>query len=643
MLLLPLGGFRQLNAAGEERRSGPESAPGLSVEQAVSARVPSDLQFSPDGKRLAFQVSELKQGGSRTLEIWVVDVASRQGRRFAHSSQSDRMPRWSPDGKTVGFLSNRDGTTQVYTIAADGGEAEALTQGTNAVSDFAWSPDGKQIVFLAPEPNTAAEEKKQKDKDDARVVGTLDKRSRLWTIELATKKVRQLTRNQWDVREVCWSPGGDRLYAIATENPDSTGFEDRILAVSLPDGAFKQVFAPVGPINQLRVSRDGGLMSFLGARGDGPIPHDIFVLPVGSSTPRNLTGASLDRQVTSYEWQADGRLLAIAQDGFRWRGMWVTATGNVDPLQELAAHSTILVARAASGVLAFIRQTAMELPEVWTLVRGGKPERVTHFNDGFPMSMLIQPEYYRYRSYDGLNIEAALYRPRARGKTGPAALIAIIHGGPTSRWDDRYWPWMQLLGTHGYAVFCPNVRGSTGYGWDLLVKNRADWCGGDFQDIMAGVDDLIKRGIADPDRLGIAGWSYGGQMAAWAPTQTTRFKAAVVGAPVTDMASDFGTEGSAAGDCWFYGVPYENLESFMKASPITYVKKHHTATLLLHGENDRNNPLGQSQQFYRALKHYGVECEFVIYPREGHGFREAGHIVDYHRRLVRWFETHVPP
>jgi dipeptidyl aminopeptidase/acylaminoacyl peptidase len=132
-------------------------------------------------------------------------------------------------------------------------------------------------------------------------------------------------------------------------------------------------------------------------------------------------------------------------------------------------------------------------------------------------------------------------------------------------------------------------------------------------------------------------------MAAWAPTQTTRFKAAVVGAPVTDMASEFGTEGSAAGDCWFYGVPYENLESFMRASPITYAKKHHTPTLLLHGENDRSNPLGQSQQFYRALKHYGVECEFVIYPREGHGFREAGHVVDYHRRLVRWFETHMPP
>jgi hypothetical protein len=426
MLLVPLWEFRQPNAAGGGMRSGPASPPCLCVEQAVSARVPSDLQFSSDGKRLAFQVSELKPGGSRTLEIWVVDVASRQGRRFAHSSQSDRMPRWSPDGKTVGFLSNRDGTTQVYTIAADGGEAEVLTQGTNAVSDFAWSPDGKQIAFVAPEPNTAAEEKKQKDKDDARVVGTLDKRSRLWTIELATKKVRQLTRDQWDVGEMCWSPAGDRLYIIATENPDSTGFEGRILAVSLPDGALKQVFAPVGPISQLRISRDGGLVSFLGARGDGPIPHDIHVLPVGSSTPRNLTGASLDRQVTSFEWQADGRLLAIAQDGFRWRGVWVTATGNVDPVQELAAHSTILVARAATGVLAFIRQTATELPEVWTLARGGKPERVTHFNDGFPASMLIQPEYYRYRSYDGLDIEAALYRPRARGKTGPAALVAII-------------------------------------------------------------------------------------------------------------------------------------------------------------------------------------------------------------------------
>jgi dipeptidyl aminopeptidase/acylaminoacyl peptidase len=187
------------------------------------------------------------------------------------------------------------------------------------------------------------------------------------------------------------------------------------------------------------------------------------------------------------------------------------------------------------------------------------------------------------------------------------------------------------------------VRGSTGYGWDFLAKNRADWCGGDFKDVMAGVDDLIRRGVADPDRLGIAGWSYGGQMAAWAPTQTRRFKAAVVGAPVTDMASEFGTEGSAVGDRWFYGVPYENLDLFMKASPIAHVKTHRTPTLLLHGENDRSNPLGQSQQFYRALRHYGVECEFVIYPREGHGFREEKHITDYLRRLLRWFDSHLAP
>ncbi len=222
-------------------------------------------------------------------------------------------------------------------------------------------------------------------------------------------------------------------------------------------------------------------------------------------------------------------------------------------------------------------------------------------------------------------------------------LVVRVHGGPTSRWRDSIDSWGQVLAARGYAVLYPNVRGSIGYGQKFTEMNRADWGGGDFKDVMAGVDDLIAKGIADPERLGIGGWSYGGYMAAWAVTQTTRFKAAVSGAGMSDLISEFGTEKESAGDEWFWGTPYEKPEGFLNGSPILYVKNVKTPTLILHGEADTTDPPGQSQEFYRGLKHYGVASELVMYPREPHNFREPKHRVDMLTRMVDWFGRYLQP
>lgn len=302
-------------------------------------------------------------------------------------------------------------------------------------------------------------------------------------------------------------------------------------------------------------------------------------------------------------------------------------------------------ARAESGLLAFVGQTAAELPEIWLLPADGKPAKVTSLNQHDWSKSLVRPEIIRYKSFDGTEIEGALFRPPHQSAGTTAPLIVDVHGGPTGRFSDDYTrgsPTIQLLVAHGYAVLCPNVRGSIGYGWKFLTMNRGDWGGGDFKDIMAGVDELVSRKIADPKRLGIMGVSYGGYMAAWAITQTDRFKASVAIAGMSDLASEFGTEsGEQAYDRWFHGVPYEALHGFERSSPITHIKNAKTPTLIIHGENDRIDPIGQAQQLHRGLKHYGVECEFVIYPREGHGFVEEKHLLDYHRRCLRWFDKHL--
>ena len=303
-----------------------------------------------------------------------------------------------------------------------------------------------------------------------------------------------------------------------------------------------------------------------------------------------------------------------------------------------------LFARSASGTFAYVGETATMAPELWIKPANGPPRAITTFNEKWASIPIVAPEFVKYTSADGVEIEAALLKPSSTGhqpsanSPQPWPAVVLVHGGPTGRWSDSFEPWGQLLVARGYAVLYPNVRGSTGYGQRFVEMNRADWGGGDFKDVMAGVDWLIARGIADPNRLGIGGWSYGGYMAAWAVTQTTRFKAAVSGAPVIDMASEFGTENGSSYDEWFYGTPYEKLDGFIRSSPITFVRNVKTPTLLLQGEEDTTDPIGQSQQFYRGLKRYGVDADFVVYPREPHGLREEMHLLDRLNRIIAWYD-----
>ena len=304
-------------------------------------------------------------------------------------------------------------------------------------------------------------------------------------------------------------------------------------------------------------------------------------------------------------------------------------------------------ARSKTGTVAFVGETATKAPELYVRTSTSKPRAVTAFNQQWESLPVIAPEFITYKSFDGLEIEAALLRPASASPQSPAPspqspvpLIVLVHGGPTGRWADSFEPWGQLLAQRGYAVIYPNVRGSIGYGQKFVEMNRADWGGGDFKDVMAAVDAMIARGMADPNRLGIGGWSYGGYMAAWAVTQTGRFKAAVSVAPVIDMASEFGTENGSQYDEWFYGTPYEKLDGFIKSSPITYVRNVKTPTLLLQGEADTTDPIGQSQQFYRGLS-ATTSNQTSSSIHEPHGLREEKHLIDRLNRVVAWFDRYI--
>ena len=618
-----------------------DGAKPLTPEASLNLRTISDLRFSPDGSRLVFVVTEPPKGTERARHIWLYEKSTGASRQFTFSAKSESAPRWSPDGAKLAFLSNREGDQQqIYVLSLSGGEGVAITKGKRSVSHFEWSPDGKQIAFVAPDAKTDDEDKKEKDKDDAHVVDKEDKRARLWLVSASGGDARALSKPTWEVDEIAWMPAGDQIIVEATNRPASEEMHThQIFAVQVSDATIKPLINPLG-FGRLRVSPDGKNISYVGSREGGPDPHDLWLLPVGLHAATNLTGANLDRPIEDYAWQKDGAVTVLGANGFVDSLITYSADGARHDLSPSPAPSYNFAA-GENGELAFVSQSATRPQEVYFWDQKSAPQQITHLNDAWKQYALRAPEYYKYKSFDGAQIEAALLRPQGADTKSKLPLIVLVHGGPTGRWVDSIDTWGQLLATHGYAIFYPNIRGSVGYGEKFVESNRGDWGGGDFKDVMAGVQDLVDRGIADPNKLAIGGWSYGGYMAEWAITQTNVFKAAVSGAGMANLISEFGTENHPEGDEWFYGVPWEKPEGFLNSSPFVHLRNAKTPTLVLQGDADPIDPLGQSQELYRGLKRYGVESELVVYPREPHGFREEKHLLDRLNRILAWYDKYL--
>jgi dipeptidyl aminopeptidase/acylaminoacyl peptidase len=619
----------------------------LTPEASLNLRFLSDLQLSPDGTRLVFVVTEPPTDDGRATHIWLFDKRSNTTRQFTYSKKSEKYPRWSPDGKQLAFLSNRNEEDQIYVMRADGGEATALTKGKRAISKFAWSPNSRQIAFLASDAKSEAEEKKEKDKDDAHVTDKEDKHARLWLLNVATLEAKAITDAKWELSEIAWLTSGDAVITVATDHPESDQNTNRIFTIKLSDGTMTQLAAPRGPFGDIKISPDGTTLSFIGSREDGPSPHDLMLLDLthGRNTAaRNLTALSLDRQVFDYQWIKSGGLETIAADGFRTKFHSFDAHGTMQDSSGVTPQSLttnpVAFAITTDGLL-FAGQSATQPQELYSWDEKSAPVQLTHVNDAWKRFALAQPEFYKYKSFDGLEIEAALLKPANYDGKSQLPLITLIHGGPTGAWQDTIETWGQLLAARGYAVFYPNIRGSIGYGQKFIEMNRGDWGGKDFKDVMWGVDDLVAKGIADPNKLAIGGWSYGGYMSEWAITQTPRFKAAVSGAGLANLISEYGTERGPSYDEWFFGLPYEKPDGFLNSSPFLYLKNAKTPTLILQGDADPVDPLGQSQELYRGLKRYGVETELVIYPREPHGFHEQKHLLDRLNRILAWYDAHL--
>src|SRR5215470_14321482 len=388
----------------------------LSPETLLSLRRITGLEYSPDGVRIAFVVSERPVGDRRPSHIWVLDPATGEARQITYSEKTESSPKWSPDGRVLAFLSNRDANQQIYRLSLSGGEAEPLTKGKRDISHFEWSHDGKRIAFIAPDAKTDDEEKKEKDKDDARVADKDEKRPRAWLLDVLTKVERPLSPANVSVSELAWFPDDSSLALVATDHPESDRQTDRIVRVSAAATDAKTLtplqtlLAPAGPFGDLQVSPSGNTVSFIGSREDGPGPHDLWLLPVNVPAAKNLTSVSLDRAVFAYRWKKDGSMTLLAADGFTRKLIRYSPTGALEDMN-LGDVMPSSFAATEKGDLAFVGENSTRPQEIWIAAAGQQPRELPLFNKTFDTSSLLEPEVYNYKSFDGLEIEAALLRP----------------------------------------------------------------------------------------------------------------------------------------------------------------------------------------------------------------------------------------
>jgi dipeptidyl aminopeptidase/acylaminoacyl peptidase len=610
----------------------PAAARAMTPSQALSFVRPGDLHVSGDGSKLVFVVASYASDFRRRIRT--IDLVTGAERELTPVGKSERAPSWSPDSRMLAFISNRAGPAQVFVEPAAGGEAVPITSSKQGVQQYRWSPDGRAIAFLANDNEDQSE-------DGPQVADRESDLARLWIIDLASGTTRRLGYAALRIDDFCWRDAANLLIQ-ATSRPWVEEDTDKLYNVAIAGGAVTAVASPAQPFSNPLVSPDGKTFGVLSTAAHGPIARDLFLGRFGTQRLRQVA-STLDRSIVDYRWQNSGYLWLRVTDGFYQRIFKLNPGGSAIRLNIGLSVGSFDV--SSKGDVFFVGEDFTHLPEIYMRQTHGAVRQLTHLTRESDGIQAAPATIFETRSFDGTPIEATLIKPPGSSPK-PPPLVLLVHGGPASNVTAGYgWQtaWADLLASHGYAVLMVNPRGSDGYREAFLEANRADWGGGDFKDLISVLDAVIARGDADPNRLGIGGWSYGGEMAAWAIGHTHRFKAAVFGAGVFDQQAEFETEDGPQFDEWYFGTPWEHPEVFARNSPASFIRNAATPTLILVGEDDQSNPLGQSKGLYRALKHFGVETQFVSYPGEGHSPRKASNNIDIFERTLAWYEAHLGP
>jgi dipeptidyl aminopeptidase/acylaminoacyl peptidase len=648
----------------------PEGRP-LDLDDLARLREVSDPQVSPDGAWVAYavRVPDLEKDRDDT-DIWMTSWDGARTARLTTSKDSETNPRWSPDGRYLAFLSSRGDANeqdQLWLLPRGGGEAEKVTELRGGVEDYDFAPDGKRLVLVAEDPDPEA----SSGKDDSKKKTTkpividrfqfkldkygylLHRRKHLYLLDLETRKTETLTSGDMDELLPAWSPDGRAIAFVSKRGPDPDRtdvwniwtIEPRVGAVprALTSGDVTHNHPDFE--SRLAWSPDGRWIAYVEGRPDKLIYYGLRRLAVVPSAggPSRVLAAGLDRNVGSPHFTPDGSAILFLLEDDRAEGLARIPVSGGDVERVLGGRLVVSdFSVGPDGRVAALVATARAPKEVFA-VENGATRALSRQNDAWLAGIRLgASEETKFRSKDGTEIHGfAVHPPDAPAGRLPAVLR--IHGGPVGQFDNSFSFEWQLLAAKGYLVIATNPRGSSGRGEAFQKAIYADWGNKDVQDVLAAVDDAVARGWADPDRLGIGGWSYGGMLTNYTIATTTRFKAATSGASISNILAGYGTDQYIREYEQELGTPWKNLATWLKISfPFLHADRIRTPTLFLCGEKDFNVPLLNSEQMYQALRSLGVPTELVIYPGQYHGIRKPSYVRDRLERYSSWYGKYIP-
>jgi dipeptidyl aminopeptidase/acylaminoacyl peptidase len=639
-----------------------------------------DPQISPDAQWIAYSVkTPLLKEDKNEERIWMISAAGGEAIALTVEGTSSSHPRWSPDGKYIAYLSARnDGKTQVWLLNRRGGEAQRLTNTPQDIDELAWSPDSTRLALLMRDASREEldafkdQDDKDSDKDkeakekkpkgqrpwviDRRQfkqdeIGYLDRRrTHAYIFDMAKRSLTQITSGDYDDDQIAWSPDGRQLAFASnrsTPDPDATYNVDiwTVATDNADKGAhLTQVTKSPGEDREPAWSPDGKWIAYSTRLDPAVFEYGTKHLAVISATggEAKVLTQSFDRMISEPHFSPDGKTIYfVADDDGALNLCGIPAAGGeiTRPIGGKLVVNGYDVAK--NGDIAAQVATIDRPDEIFT-IPGGKLTQVTRTNDAlFAQLKLSHGEYVHFKSKDGTNVSGYLYKPLdyTAGKKVPTILRP--HGGPVWAYYAEFAHLAQLFAANGYAVLFPNPRGSTGYGQKYDQAILADWGNKDFQDDMAMVDYAVQQGIADPDRLGVGGWSYGGISTNFIITQTTRFKAAISGAGEFLYSTNYGHDHYQRDWETELGRPWEKKALWDKMSPFYRVTSITTPTLIMGGNIDWNVPIINGEQMYQALKSLGKTTELVVYPDEYHEFSTPSHIKDRLERYMAWYNHYV--
>lgn len=652
----------------------------LKLDDLPRLREVRDAQCSPDGQWVAYVVSttDAKEDKSNS-HIWMIGFDGKNERQITSSQDSESSPRWSPDGKYLSFMSARPGKAkgnQIWLLDRSGGEAFQLTELKGRLQSYEWSPDGKRLALVIGDPDPDAEANgpaagtgdaagarpkapkpividRYKFKQDGQGYLLSGRHSYVYLFDLETKKLDRLTSGKWDEASPSWSPDGKYIAFVSNRaaDPDREPANQIFLAEAKP-GATEKALTPIANRagrGRPEWSPDGKWITFLEGDerkyGAYNMDHLMLVAVDGSSAPARVAAVdALDRSVSSPQFTTDGKAIrfSVTDDRSVYPAQVTLANGKVERL--LTPPVMVSNWETAGKCSCVMAGGDTKYAEIYAFENGAL-RQLTRQNDAlFAELDLGQTEDVAFKSKDGTEVHGLLTYPVGYVKGTKVPLLLRIHGGPNGQDQHSFSVERQFFAANGYAVLAVNYRGSAGRGQKFSRAIFADWGHYEVEDLLAGVDHVIKMGVADPERLGVGGWSYGGILTDYLIASDTRFKAATSGAGTAFTVSYYGADQ--------YIIQYDNeigppwnpkaWETYQKLSyPFLHADRIKTPTLFLCGEKDFNVPVAGSEQMYQALRSLGVETQLVIYPNENHGIRRPSYVRDRYERYLGWYDKYL--